>query len=89
MNDVNSDPRTYSVAEAAASLEELVWRVVQARERVTITDESGASAVLISRQELDDLEHALALAEYRTQFVGVPAEQGKISDLLGRDQEDG
>jgi prevent-host-death family protein len=42
---------------------QLVRRAALARERVTITDHGQAAAVLISADELADLEDALALAQ--------------------------
>jgi PHD/YefM family antitoxin component YafN of YafNO toxin-antitoxin module len=89
MNDETSEPRTYSVPQAADRLDSLVRRVAHARERIAITGQGQAAAVLISPQELTDLERALAAAEYRALFAGVPAEQSKIGEVLGREGEEG
>ncbi|MCH6162228.1 type II toxin-antitoxin system Phd/YefM family antitoxin [Streptomyces marispadix] len=89
MDDETSGPETCSLAQAADRLDSLVQRVAQARERIAITDRGQVAAVLISPQELRDLEQALAAAEYRAQFVGMPAEQRKISEVLGREGEEG
>jgi PHD/YefM family antitoxin component YafN of YafNO toxin-antitoxin module len=88
MNGETLDPQTYSPAQAEGQLDRLVRRVADARERITITDQGQAAAVLISPRELADLEQALAVAEYRAQFVGMPAEQLKLSEVLGREGEE-
>ncbi|MER7514914.1 type II toxin-antitoxin system Phd/YefM family antitoxin [Streptomyces sp. NPDC126499] len=56
---------TLPMSEARARFGALVRRASHARERVTITDHGRPAAVLISPQELADLEDALALALYR------------------------
>jgi prevent-host-death family protein len=55
----------FSLTEAPARFGALVRRASHARERVTITDRGEPMAVLISPQELADLEDDLAIARYR------------------------
>ena len=53
------------ITEAGTRLGSLVRQT--SRARVTITDNGEPAAVLISPQELMDLEEAIALADFRTQ----------------------
>jgi prevent-host-death family protein len=55
----------YPMARARAIFGSLVRRAAHNRERITITDHGHPAAVLISQQELTELEDAAALAEYR------------------------
>jgi PHD/YefM family antitoxin component YafN of YafNO toxin-antitoxin module len=48
----------------------LVRRSVRQRERITITDLDGPAAVVISAEELEDLEDALAVAQSRLREAG-------------------
>ncbi|WP_088286124.1 type II toxin-antitoxin system prevent-host-death family antitoxin [Kineosporia sp. A_224] len=52
------------VSEVAARLEELVAGVVAGRGRVTVTQPGVPAAVLLSAEELDELEEAAAVADY-------------------------
>ncbi len=54
---------TVGIAEARDGLGGLVRRVAAGRERLTITD-GQAAAVLVSAEELADLEEQLAMARY-------------------------
>jgi prevent-host-death family protein len=54
----------------------LVRRAALARERVTITDHGQAAAVLISAEELADIEDALALA--RVQLARAAGTNGTL-----------
>lgn len=81
---------SYAMTEARACLGTLVRRTAHSRERITITDHGHPAAVLINPQELEDLEDALAVAEYRarvaegtTEFV--PHEE--VRRLLGLERE--
>ena len=53
------------LAAVVAPLQSLVLRAARNRERITITDQDQPSAVVISADELEDLEDALAVAESR------------------------
>lgn len=60
---------TYPMTEARARFGTLIRRTSHSRERITITDHGHAAAVLINPQELEDLEDALAVAEYRAEVA--------------------
>lgn len=53
------------LAAVVGPLQSLVRRAARARERVTITDQDEPAAVVISADELEDLEDALAVAQSR------------------------
>src|SRR3954453_14015592 len=53
------------LAAVVPSLQSLVRRAARNRGRITITDQDEPSAVLISVDELEDLEDALVVAEAR------------------------
>ena len=53
------------LASVVAPLQSLVRRAARNRERITITDRDEPSAVVISADELEDLEDALAVAQSR------------------------
>jgi prevent-host-death family protein len=53
------------LAAVVAPLQSLVRRAARNRERITITDRDEPSAVVISADELEDLEDALAVAQSR------------------------
>jgi prevent-host-death family protein len=52
-------------AAVVAPLQSLVRRAARNRERITITDQDEPAVVVISADELEDLEDALAVAEAR------------------------
>jgi prevent-host-death family protein len=56
---------TLPITEARGQLGALVRRASARRERTTITDHGEAAAVIISAQELADLEDQLAVALYQ------------------------
>lgn len=51
------------LAAVGAQCQSLVRRAARQRERITITDQDEPSAVVISADELEDLEDALAVAQ--------------------------
>jgi prevent-host-death family protein len=53
------------ISEARGQLGSLVRRAATRRVRTTITDHGQPAAVIISAQELEDLEDQLALAQYQ------------------------
>ena len=55
---------TLPITEARSQLGQLVRRASTRRQRTTITDHGEAAAVIISAQELADLEDQLAVAQY-------------------------
>ncbi|MFD3406988.1 type II toxin-antitoxin system Phd/YefM family antitoxin [Kribbella sp. NPDC058693] len=52
------------ITEARIHFGRLVRQASTRRERTTITDHGQAAAVIISAQELEELEDALAFAQY-------------------------
>ena len=74
-----------SMTEARKQFGSLVRRAATRRERTTITDHGHPAAVLVSAQELADLEEALALAEYRAGQAGGARtiSQAQARDRLG------
>ncbi|WP_026162746.1 type II toxin-antitoxin system Phd/YefM family antitoxin [Kribbella catacumbae] len=55
---------TLPITEARGQFGSLVRRASSRRERTTITDHGQPAAVIISAQELDEIEDALAFAQY-------------------------
>jgi prevent-host-death family protein len=55
----------YPMGWARAVLGSLVRRAASGRERITITNHGQLAAILVGAQDLEDLEDAAALAEYR------------------------
>jgi PHD/YefM family antitoxin component YafN of YafNO toxin-antitoxin module len=53
------------LAAVVAPFQSLVRRAARQRERITIVDPDQPSAVVISAEELEDLEDALAVAQSR------------------------
>jgi PHD/YefM family antitoxin component YafN of YafNO toxin-antitoxin module len=53
------------LAAVVAPLQSLVRRAARNRERITITDQDEPAAIVISADELEDLEDALAVAQAR------------------------
>jgi PHD/YefM family antitoxin component YafN of YafNO toxin-antitoxin module len=53
------------LAAVVPPLQSLVRHAARNRERITITDQHQPAAVVISADELEDLEDALAIAEAR------------------------
>jgi prevent-host-death family protein len=51
------------LAALAGPLQSLVRRAARQRERITITDQDQPAAVVISADELEDLEDELAVAQ--------------------------
>jgi prevent-host-death family protein len=78
----------YSLPEAQACFNELIRRVADGHERITITDHERPAAVLIDPEHLADLEDALAIAEYRLRKAsgtGVTVPHAEVRRILGLD----
>jgi prevent-host-death family protein len=56
-----------AIGELAGQLNELVERVAVQRERVVVTDGGSPVAVLVSPEELADLQEGRAIADYLMQ----------------------
>lgn len=75
------------VGEAGPELEDLVRRASHGRETIALTDQGQVVALLVSPQVIEDLEDALAVADYRrrkaegTLSEGIPHEQ--VRRVLG------
>lgn len=67
MSEALSLPGTLPITEARSRFGSLVRRASTRRERTTITDHGEPAAVIISAQELEDLEDALAFAQYEAE----------------------
>ncbi|MFB4194860.1 type II toxin-antitoxin system Phd/YefM family antitoxin [Streptomyces carpaticus] len=83
---------TYAMTEARAKFGTLVRRAAHSHERIVITDHGHAAAILINPQDLEDLEDALAVAEYRREVAEgtlqlIPHEEARRR--LGLDQDSG
>lgn len=73
--------------DAGAQLADLVREVSDARGRITLTDGGRAAAVLLSAEELDELEEAAAVADYflrRENGTQVSVPHAEVVDRLRR-----
>ncbi|MDX2914853.1 type II toxin-antitoxin system Phd/YefM family antitoxin [Streptomyces griseiscabiei] len=70
-----------SISAARSQLGDLVRRVADDRETVALTDDGRVAALPVSPQVMEDLEDALAVADYRrrkaegTLGEGIPHEE--------------
>ncbi|MEY9991943.1 antitoxin (DNA-binding transcriptional repressor) of toxin-antitoxin stability system [Streptomyces sp. V4I8] len=75
------------VSEAGSELEDLVRRASHGRETIALTDHGQVVALLVPPQVIEDLEDALAVADYRrrkaegTLGEGIPHEE--VRRVLG------
>ncbi|MGW4886334.1 type II toxin-antitoxin system prevent-host-death family antitoxin [Streptomyces sp. CL12] len=76
-----------AIAAARSQLEDLVRRVAQGHEAITLTEDGRVAALLVSPHVIEDLEDALAVAEYWRRKAegklgeGVPHEE--VRRILG------
>jgi antitoxin (DNA-binding transcriptional repressor) of toxin-antitoxin stability system len=76
-----------SISVAASRLGHLVRRVAHGRETIALTDGGQVAALLVSPRLIEDLEDALAVADYRrrkaegTLGPGIPHEE--VRRVLG------
>jgi PHD/YefM family antitoxin component YafN of YafNO toxin-antitoxin module len=78
-----------SISDARGQLGDLTRRAAHSRERIALTDHGHVAAILVSPQDLADLEDALAIAEYRAEQAAgtvssVPAAEARRRLGLGR-----
>jgi prevent-host-death family protein len=82
---------TLAITEARARFGQIVRRASHSRERITITDHGQPAAVIISAEELADLEEALAIAQYDLRQATGTAEPGipheEVRKMLGLDRK--
>ncbi|MEV2213763.1 type II toxin-antitoxin system prevent-host-death family antitoxin [Streptomyces sp. NPDC050997] len=76
-----------SISEAGSRLDDLVRRVARGRETIALTEGGHVTALLVSPQVVEDLEDALAVADYRrrkaegTLGEGIPLKE--VRRMLG------
>ncbi|MYS90010.1 MULTISPECIES: type II toxin-antitoxin system Phd/YefM family antitoxin [Streptomyces] len=76
-----------TISAARSQLGDLVRRAAHSRETIAITDHGHVAALLVSPQVIEDLEDALAVADYQrrkaegTLGEGVPHEE--VGRMLG------
>jgi prevent-host-death family protein len=81
----------YPMTVARANFGNLVRRTANSRERIAITDHGHTAAILINPIELEELEEALAIAEYKLRKINGTAEtpipQSEVRRMLGLPSE--
>ncbi|WDV52282.1 type II toxin-antitoxin system Phd/YefM family antitoxin [Streptomyces coeruleorubidus] len=76
-----------TISAARSQLGDLVRRAAHSRETIAITDHGHVAALLVSPQVIEDLEDALAVADYQrrkaegTLAEGIPHEE--VGRMLG------
>ncbi|MFC9129251.1 type II toxin-antitoxin system Phd/YefM family antitoxin [Streptomyces afghaniensis] len=76
-----------TISSARSQLGDLVRRAAHSRETIAITDHGHVAALLVSPQVIEDLEDALAVADYQrrkaegTLGEGIPHEE--VGRMLG------
>ncbi|MFF7748838.1 type II toxin-antitoxin system Phd/YefM family antitoxin [Streptomyces sp. NPDC007971] len=76
-----------TISAARAQLGDLVRRAAHSRETIALTDHGHVAALLVSPQVIEDLEDALAVADYRRRKAegelgeGIPHEE--VGRMLG------
>jgi prevent-host-death family protein len=76
-----------TISAARAQLGDLVRRAAHSRETIALTDHGHVAALLVSPQVIEDLEDALAVADYQrrkaegTLGPGIPHEE--VGRILG------
>ncbi|MER6558713.1 type II toxin-antitoxin system Phd/YefM family antitoxin [Streptomyces sp. NPDC001027] len=79
-----------TISAARAQLGNLVRRAAHGRETISLTDHGHVAALLVSPQVIEDLEDALAVADYRrrkaegTLQAGIP--MSEVRKQLGLDR---
>jgi len=73
-----------TISAARAQLGDLVRRAAHSRETIALTDHGHVAALLVSPHVIEDLEDALAVADYqRRKAEGTPSE-GIPHEEVGR-----
>ncbi|MDI3384736.1 type II toxin-antitoxin system Phd/YefM family antitoxin [Streptomyces sp. B-S-A8] len=73
-----------AISAARSQLGDLVRRAAHRRETIALTDHGHVAALLISPHVIEDLEDALALAEYQRKKAEGTLEPGIPHEEVGR-----
>lgn len=73
-----------AISAARSQLGDLVRRAAHGQETIALTDHGHVAALLVSPQVIEDLEDALALAEYELRKERGALEPGVPHDEVGR-----
>lgn len=73
-----------AISAARAQLGDLVRRAAHGHETVALTDHGQVAALLVSPRVIEDLEDALALAEYELRKARGDRDPGVPHDDVGR-----
>lgn len=73
-----------AISAARAQLGDLVRRAAHSRETIALTDHGHVAALLVSPQVIEDLEDALALADYERRKAEGTLTEGIAHEEVGR-----
>ncbi|MET9566589.1 MULTISPECIES: type II toxin-antitoxin system Phd/YefM family antitoxin [Streptomyces] len=80
-----------AISAARSQLGDLVRRAAHGRETIALTDHGHVAALLVSPQVIEDLEDALAIADYRRREAEGTVEPGipmaEVRRRLGLEQK--
>ncbi|MFD9277079.1 type II toxin-antitoxin system Phd/YefM family antitoxin [Streptomyces mirabilis] len=80
-----------AISAARSQLGDLVRRAAHGRETIALTDHGHVAALLVSPQVIEDLEDALAFADYQRRKAEGTLEQGipmtEVRRRLGLEQQ--
>ncbi|MFF7313023.1 type II toxin-antitoxin system prevent-host-death family antitoxin [Streptomyces sp. NPDC008137] len=72
------------ISAARSQLGDLVRRAAHSRETIAITDHGHVAALLVSPQVIEDLEDALAVADYQRRKAEGTLGEGTSHEEVGR-----
>ncbi|MCK8434141.1 type II toxin-antitoxin system Phd/YefM family antitoxin [Streptomyces massasporeus] len=73
-----------TISSARSQLGDLVRRAAHSRETIAITDHGHVAALLVSPQVIEDLEDALAVADYQRRKAEGTLGEGIAHEEVGR-----
>ncbi|MET9860999.1 type II toxin-antitoxin system Phd/YefM family antitoxin [Streptomyces smyrnaeus] len=73
-----------AISAARSQLGDLVRRAAHSRETIALTDHGHVAALLVSPQVIEDLEDALAVADYQRREAEGTVEPGIPHEEVGR-----
>ncbi|MET9391321.1 type II toxin-antitoxin system Phd/YefM family antitoxin [Streptomyces sp. NPDC006624] len=73
-----------TISSARSQLGDLVRRAAHSRETIAITDHGHVAALLVSPQVIEDLEDALAVADYQRRKAEGTLGEGVSHEEVGR-----